>query len=448
MSSQKEQWSSNFGFLMATIASAVGLGSIWKFPYLVGSNGGSAFIIIYTILIILIGILGLSVENSVGRFGGTNVVDSYAKIHPKAKWLGTIALLGAFLVFLIYSVLGGWVLHYLFKLGTFQLQNVATSTYFSSFMQSDEALIWQILFTLATMWIVGQGVAKGIEKYSTVMNILLFALIILVAIRGLSLPNAKAGIDFLLKPDPSAFSNPKIWLTATGQALFSLSLGMGIMVTYGSYVPKQSKILKSSLIVSFSTLIMAILMGFAIFPALFAMGFSPEGGAGLLFIVLPEVFAKMSGGTIFAVAFFVATFFAAITSAVSIIEPIVSYLMHKFNLSRKKATISLTLITLVLNTPIALAHGRFSGWTINGKNLFNTLDFLTDSILLPLNTLIVVILAGWFWKKRGFLTELSNQHSLKLPYPTVLLWIVRILIPLTILIIVGVTFYPIIVSAK
>lgn len=429
MSTNKEEWGSHFGFIMVAIASAVGLGSVWRFPYMVGINGGSAFILIYTILTLSVGILGLAVEISIGRAGGINVVNSYANILVKSKIFGLISLITGFLIFMIYTVLGGWVLHYLVKLLTFQLHEITYENYFHQFIESVQPLYWQFLFIITTMFIVGQGIAKGIEKYSVFMNILLFILILIVAIRAVTLPNAQAGIEFLLKPDFTVLANPHVWLVATGQSLFSLSLGMAIMIAYGCYVPKNSNILQSGFIVSITTIGISILMGFAIFPAVFAMGFNPAEGPGLLFIILPQVFKEMPLGGIFATAFFIATFFAALTSAVSIIEPTISFVMTRLKTTRKKSTVFFSFIVLLFSLPVSLSFGVLKNISIYNLNMFNIINIITDNILLPFNLFLVFILAGWFWKPNKFLDELSNHQNIKLLFPKFLLWMVRIILP-------------------
>jgi neurotransmitter:Na+ symporter, NSS family len=435
MSTKNEQWSSNFGFLMAAIASAVGLGSIWRFPYLVGIYGGSAFIIMYTFVIMIVGILGLAAEIALGRNSGLDAVESFTLLTPKgsvlhyiSKVLGYLGVITGFILMTFYSVIGGWILFYLFKSLSFQLDTLAVD-HFRSFIASDAPIYWQMLFIGCTVFVVGQGVSSGIERYSKWMNILLFSLIIIIALRSVSLSGSSEGIYFLLRPDFKIFLDPSVWLVAVGQALFSLSLGMAIMVTYGSYLPKSANILQSSFVIAISTVFIAVLMGFAIFPAVFAMGFSPDSGPGLLFVVLPQVFNSMPLGGIFAILFFAATLFAALTSAISLIEPVIARLMKVFSWSRKRATSVLTIILLLISLPVAMAHGRTSSITIAELNLFDALDFLTDKILLPFNLVVIFIFVGWVWGKRGFLLELSNQGSLKIPAPKLLLWMIRLALP-------------------
>lgn len=257
----------------------------------------------YTLLVIIVGVLGLAVEISIGRNGGTDAVHSYTAIEPKSKLFSYIGIITGFTVMTFYSLIGGWILHYLYKSITFSLSSLS-SDHFGQFIASDAALYWQLIFIGLTSFVIMKGVSQGIEKYSKSMNILLFILIVAITIRSVTLPNSIEGIMFLINPDFTIFKDRSIWLMAIGQAFFSLSLGMTIMVTYGCYVPKSINIVKSSFVVAISTLFIAILMGFAIFPAVFALGFDPAGGTGLLFNVLPQVFTAMPfGGPIFAILF-------------------------------------------------------------------------------------------------------------------------------------------------
>ncbi|NIZ41224.1 sodium-dependent transporter [Entomospira entomophila] len=429
MASQKDEWSSHFGFLMAAIASAVGLGSIWRFPYLVGSYGGSAFIIMYTLLVIIVGVLGLAVEIAIGRNGGTDAVHSYTAIEPKSKFFSYIGIFTGFIIMTFYSLIGGWILYYLFISITFSLSSLPIN-HFDQFIASDTPLYWQLLFIGLTSFIIMKGVTKGIEKYSKSMNILLFILIVVITVRSVTLPNSIEGIRFLINPDFSIFKDKSVWLMAIGQAFFSLSLGMAIMVTYGCYVPKSINIAKSSFVVALSTLFIAILMGFAIFPAVFAFGFDPASGPGLLFNVLPQVFAKMNvGGPIFAILFFIATFFAAITSTISLIEPVIARTIKVTGFSRIRSTLIVTMVLILVSIPVAFSFGRFQHITIFGNSIFDALDFVTDKILLPFNAIVTFILAGWFWKSNGLINEITNQGSIKIPFQKISIWMIKVVLP-------------------
>ncbi|NIZ19546.1 sodium-dependent transporter [Entomospira culicis] len=425
MSAKEESWSSNFGFMMAMIGSAVGLGSIWRFPYMVAQSGGSAFIFIYVTMMLVVGIIGMAVETALGRNSGVDAVDSYAKIAPKSKILGYIPVLTGFLLATIYTVLGGWALSYFAQSLFFQLGN----NDFEAFRVSQEPLFWQILFLFLTMLILSLGVSKGIEKYSTLMNFLLLGMILIIVFFSLQLEGAMAGVYYLFTPKFEAFKDPTIWLMATGQAFFSLSLGSGAILTYGVYVDKKSPILRSSAITAIASIVMALLMGLAIFPAVFAMGQEPNAGPGLLFVTLPLVFNKMPGGAIFAILFFAATVFAALTSSVSMIEPALRRISNQMNISRTKTTWSLFAILVVLGAPMALAPGLLSSVKILGLNLFDTMNFLIDKIMMPFNGIVTFILAGWLWKKRGIVTELLGEEKSNSAFGTFLLWLVRLIAP-------------------
>lgn len=434
MSSPKEQWQSYFGFLMAVIASAVGLGSIWRFPYVVGSNGGSAFILAYVFLMVFLGIIGMATEIAMGRHSGVDAVDSFIKITGKGKILGYIAISTGFLLISIYSVLGGWVLNYLYQSLIFRVTSLP-SDYFNTFISSLQPVFWQIIFIILCLIIVSSGVSSGIEKYSIHMNILLFIMIIIIAIRSLTLPGAEKGVQFLLQPDFSKLKDSNMWLMAAGQAFFSLSLGSGSMISYGCYLSKKSPILISSAITGLATILIAILMGFAIFPAVFAVGANPTSGAGLLFDVLPLVFARIAGGWLFAILFFTATFFAAITSAISMIEPFIQRIINVKNISRKSATRKVAFFLILVSLPMSLSFGKLSHIQLFHKSIFDNVDFLLDKIMMPLNSVIVLIITGWFWRPKGILSELSNNGTIKLPASFFLLWMIRIIVPTIIIII-------------
>ncbi|NIZ46346.1 sodium-dependent transporter [Entomospira nematocerorum] len=434
MSAKQEQWGSNFGFVMAMIASAVGLGSIWRFPYIVGTNGGSAFIILYIFLIIVVGIIGMSVEVALGRNSGVDAIDAYTKHAPKSKALGYMGILTGFILMSIYSVLGAWVLHYVMQSLLFNLTSLP-SDHFYQFITSYEPSLWQLLFILMSAAIVSAGVSKGIEKYSSLINIILLVLIIIVTIRSVTLPGAMEGIKYLLKPDFAKLIDSNVWLMAIGHAFFSLSLGAGAAITFGCYVKKETNIIKSSAITGFTTLGMALLMGFAIFPAVFAAGAKPDSGPGLLFEVLPHVFANIKGGSIFAILFFIATFLAALTSTFSMIESLIIRIMTVTKAKRTTVTWSLTAILIVISLPMSLSYNLLSGVILFDRNLMGNVEFLIDKILMPLNSIILLIIAGWFWKSKGILQELSNNGSIRLPMQNLMLWAIRVILPLFILII-------------
>jgi neurotransmitter:Na+ symporter, NSS family len=259
-------------------------------------------------------------------------------------------------------------------------------------------------------------------------------MILVVAARALSLPGAMEGVAYLFTLDPKALGNSNIWLMATGQAFFSLSLGSGAAITYGAYVNKSTNILKAGAITGITTIVVALLMGLAIFPAVFAMGHSPDGGPGLLFITLPLVFKQIKGGSIFAIFFFASTFFAAFTSALAMIEPSLRRISNVTGWSRGKTSLLAFVILAVLGIPMSLSFGPLAEVKLFDRTLFDNIDFLIDKILMPFNALVALVLAGWLWKGKGIMKELSNEGSLKLPLHSVIYWLIRVVAPLLILV--------------
>jgi NSS family neurotransmitter:Na+ symporter len=305
---QRENWGSRIGFIMAAAGSAVGLGNIWRFPYLAGENGGSAFILIYLVFVLVIGLSIMISEFAVGRRTELAAVGAFKSINRNWTFAGVLGVLSAFFIMGFYPVVGGWSLAYVLKSFTGLLSNAAgIGDAFGAFIGNPvEPLVWMLIFLAMNLVIVAKGIAGGIEKAGKVLMPTLFVLLVLVAARSLTLPGASAGVDFLFKPDFSKVTGAT-FLAALGQAFFSLSLGMGCMITYGSYLNKSENLPQNALIVSVLDTGVALLAGLAIFPALFAFGMEPAVGAGLVFVVVPQIFAAMGGiGTVFSAIFFVA----------------------------------------------------------------------------------------------------------------------------------------------
>lgn len=395
---QKErgQWASNIGFIMAAAGSAIGLGNLWKFPYLAGTHGGGAFVVVYLLIVLFVGFTIMLGEMSIGRATGLNAIGAYRMLSKKYTWVGVAGVLSGFLILGFYNVVGGWVIKYIvqFVLGGIQADSAA---YFGGFISSAvEPVVYALLFALATALIVWRGISGGIEKASKIMMPALFVLLIIVMIRSVTLPGAEVGLKYYLKPDFSKLT-PAAIVAALGQVFFSLSLGMGCMITYGSYLSKEESLEKDALIVPFMDTSAALLAGFAILPAVFAFGFEPGAGPGLMFITLPSVFAQMPLGAFFGVLFFVLVLFAAITSSISLLEVCCAYVIDEYKWSRTKATWSLSIIIFVLTTLSSLSMGPMSNFLIFGKNFFDLLDFITSNILLPLGGLMMCIFIGYSW---------------------------------------------------
>jgi len=413
---KREQWGSKLGFILAASGSAIGLGNIWKFPYITGENGGAAFIIVYLFAIALVGLPVLLSEFLIGKKAQKDAIGSFKELAPGKPWYiaGYMGLASAFMILSFYGVVAGWALSYTFKAVTGQLAGVAPEqleNYFGGFITSTASpIFWQVIFMVLTILIVVGGIKKGIERWSKILMPILVFLILLVIIRSVTLPGAGAGIEFLLKPDFSKLSAAS-FLIALGHAFFTLSLGMGTMITYGGYLPKGTNLPSAALNVSIADTVIALLAGLAIFPAVFAFGMDAGAGPGLVFITLPAVFQQMPMGSLFATVFFALISIAALTSAISILEVPVAFFKEKFNWSRKKATWIIGGIITVVGVGASLSMGPWSGFTIAGKNFFDQLDWMSANILLPLGGLVIALFVGWGMKLKDALAAADFSEN-------------------------------------
>lgn len=410
MQQQRENWGSRLGFIMAAAGSAVGLGNIWRFPYTAGENGGGAFILIYLAFVFVIGLSVMIAEFSVGRSTNLAAVGAFKKYSSNWTFVGVLGVLSSFFIMGFYPVVGGWALAYIVKSFTGLMNSAeAIPEIFNAFIGNPiEPLAWMLVFLALNVGIVVKGVSGGIEKAGKVLMPLLFGLLVLLSIRSVSLPGAGAGLDFLLKPDFSKVTG-ETYLAALGQAFFSLSLGMGAMVTYGSYLSRSENLPQNAFIVTTLDTLVALLAGLAIFPALFAFGLEPAAGPGLVFVVVPTIFAEMGGlGTIFSALFFIALAVAALTSSVSLLETVTAYFIDQRGMSRKKAVYLMGAAMVVTNILASLSLGVMSGVTIFGAGFFDFFDILTDKIFLAIGGMLVSLFAGWVMKKDVLEKELTN----------------------------------------
>ena len=397
MNNSKPQWSSHISFIIATVGSAVGLGNIWRFPYIMGKNGGAIFLLTYLLLIAFICIVPLICELAIGKIYKTDTMSAINEINPKFKWLGWLCIFTVILIPCFYFVVGGWILNYIWLFCTNNIPQDFTN-YFSSYSaQVFMPCFLTLLFLIITASFPYKGVNKGIEKANNIMMPLFAVMLVFMAIYALTLTGAKEGLEFMFKPDFSQF-NTSMVLTALGQALFTLSIGMGAIITYGSYMKEESNIVKSAYTLIFFDTLIAVIAGIMIFPIVFSFGVTPSAGASLVFIALPEIFAKLPCPELIGLIFFILLFFAAVTSGISILETAISAFINYFNISRQKATVLLSIIVAVISIPATLSFGVLSGFKIADKTIFDALDYVTSNILLPFNTLLICILAGWFVK--------------------------------------------------
>lgn len=399
-----KQWASKMGFIMATAGAAVGLGNLWKFPYLMGKNGGFSFLIAYLFFICILGIPVMMTEMSLGRKTRHDPVQAYSDIHPHARIVGVFGVLAAFIILSYYSVIGGWILKYIVSYAT-TFQAPADFTAFIS--GSTEPIIWHLVFMLGTVVICYCGI-KGIEKVSKFMMPLLFALLLVIIARSVTLPNASVGLKFIFSPEGSDFSISSV-SAALGQVFYSLSLCMGITITYGSYLSEKESIPHSCLTVAGLDTAVAVLAGIAIFPAVFSFGLEPGQGPGLIFGTLPKVFSSLVGGPVFALLFFALIFFAAITSAIALLEVPVSFAIDTLNWERKKATIVIGTLIFLLGIPSALSFGVLGDVMILNYSVFDFIGMVTDNILLPMGGITMCYYIGWKWNPDLLVTEIEKN---------------------------------------
>ncbi|MDR0603924.1 MAG: sodium-dependent transporter [Bacteroidales bacterium] len=437
--SRRDGFGSKFGVFAAVVGSAVGLGNIWRFPYVTGENGGGAFLLIYFISVIIIGIPVVLSEFIIGRRGQGNSYGSFKRLSPKTYWylVGLMGIFAAFIILAFYSTIAGWTLEYIY-LSVKNIFSTTTAgisnpeTVFNEFHTSTVMpVVWQLVSILLTAFIIIGGVQKGIEKYSKILMPLLFLILVILAIKAITLPGSIDGLKFLLYPDFSKI-NSNVVLDALGQAAFSLSIGMGVLITYGSYIKKDNNLLKTALAVSVTDMGIAVLAGIAIFPALFAFGLSPQEGAGLVFIVLPEIFQQMFGGQILSLLFFILLAIAAITSSISLLEVIVAYFSEEFKIKRYIATIIGATISAVLGVFATISFGAWKNVKLFGKTIFDNFDFLATNILLPLGSFFILIFLGWSFDVKQTKDEITNQGKLKSWFFPVFLFIIRFVAPLAI----------------
>ena len=411
----RDNFGSRFGALVAMAGSAVGLGNLWRFPYLVGENGGAAFIIVYVALCFLICLPIFISEFVIGRRSQKNAFAAFRDLSGGSswKWLGVVTVIVPMIVLSYYSVIGGWSVDYLMKSATLSFtSNVDNTQMFNSLVTSTwTPLIAHTVFLLLTAVIVAYGIKGGIERFSKVMMPLLFVIVLAIAVYALTLPGAQKGVDYLFNPDFSKIDGKSV-AAALGQAFFSLSLGFGTVLTYASYVSKKENIMFQSAATAVSDLLFAMIAGVAIMPAVFAFGLSPESGPGLVFETLPRVFGQMPAGGFIAILFFVALLVAAVTSSISMMEVAVSYLVEEKRISRKKACAIIFAICWVVGALCSLSFGPLSHIKIGDGGLFDFFDNLSSNILMTLGSLLTVLFVGWRLKKTDVYDEFTNGGSL------------------------------------
>ncbi len=420
------QWSSRMAFILAATGSAVGLGNIWKFPYITGENGGGAFVLVYLLCVLLIGIPIMMAEVLIGRRGRQSPINTMRTLaheesqHGIWQMIGWSGMIAGFLIISFYSVIAGWALAYVFRTAAGVFAGVTAdgaASIFSGLVSDPERLLaWHTIFMVMTMVVVSRGVRSGLEKAVRILMPLLFLLLLLLVGYAMNSGKFAEGLAFLFTPDFSALSAGAV-LTAMGHAFFTLSLGMGAIMAYGSYLPKSVSIAKTSVVIALMDTAVALLAGMAIFPLVFANGLEPGAGPGLIFQTLPLAFGHMAGGTLFGTLFFLLLTFAAWTSAISIIEPAVAWLVENRRVNRIKAATIIGVAAWLMGIVTIMSFNSwafeftFAGET-KSSGLFDVLDILTANIMLPLGGLAMAMFAGWYMSERSTADELDLGEGL------------------------------------
>lgn len=426
---EREKLSSRLGFILISAGCAIGLGNVWRFPHITGQYGGAAFVLIYLFFLLVLGLPIMTMEFSVGRASRLSVAKSFEKLEPKGtKWhiFGYFAMIANYLLMMFYTTIGGWMLLYFVKMasGEFVGKNPGEIvTIFENMVASPETLIiWMIITVLLGFGICAMGLQKGVEKITKIMMSSLFVIMVVLVIRAVTLPGASEGLKFYLLPDFKKMAEAGVFevvSAAMGQAFFTLSIGIGSMAIFGSYIDKDRALLGESLnILTLDTLV-AILSGLIIFPACFSFGVSADSGPNLVFITLPNIFNSMAGGRIWGTLFFIFMSFAALSTVIAVFENIISFAMDLWNFSRKKAVIINIFLIIILSLPCALGFNVLSGITPlgAGSNIMDLEDFIVSNNLLPLGSLVYLIFCttryGWGWD--NFINEANTGKGLKFP---------------------------------
>ncbi len=412
MSQQRDKFSSKLGFVFAAAGSAVGLGNLWRFPYLAAKYGGGIFILVYLVLAVTLGFTLMITEIAIGRKTGLSAIGAFKKLDKRFGFVGNLGCVVPFIITPYYCVIGGWVIKYLVTFVTNQVGQATKDAFFGDFVSAPvEPLIWFAIYALLTAIVVMIGVQKGIEKVSTILMPVLVVLIIGISIFCVTRPGAMEGVKYYLLPDFSNFSATTI-LAAMGQLFYSMSLAMGIMITYGSYMKKENDLRKSVRQIELFDTAIAFLAGLMIVPSVFAFsGGSEEAlgkGPSLMFVTLPKVFESMNFGTVIGAAFFILVLFAALTSSISLLETMVSILCDKFHWTRKKSTIICAMFVLVVGGIVSLGFGPLSFITIIGLGLLDFFDFISNSVLMPIVATLTCIAIGYFIKPKAIHDEVEE----------------------------------------
>lgn len=434
----QEQWQSRLGFILATVGAAVGLGSIWRFAYVAGENGGAAFLIVYTAMILLIAIPLVIAELAIGRRGAADAVTAFEGATPDGGWrfLGVLGVVAAGAILTYYAVIAGWALRYFahsFGAALWTVEANRHGAYFTTFIADGTAVaFWQGAMMSITAVVVATGVNAGIERLNMWLMPLLGVIVVVLAVYALSLPGSERGVAFLFAPDWSAFARPALYLNALGQAFFSIGIGMAVFVTYGGYLGAGTRIPAAALIIVVIDTLFSIVAGLAVFPAVFAFGGDPAAGPGLAFVTFPQILQQMPAGRIIGPLFFFLLSAAALSSMISLLETCVAYAVHRRSARRIPATVLMTAVIFALGLPSALGHGAVPWLTLPGKPILDLIDQGISNFVLPVSGLLIAILVGWRMERRRALADADLWDD---AVGITWLWLVRILAPVMIAII-------------
>lgn len=436
---ERAVFATKIGAVATTVGSAVGLGNIWRFPYEAGIHGGGAFMICYLIFVFLIGIPLICAEFIMGRGTRSNVFGAYRKLAPGKKWdyLGILGILASLLILSFYAVVAGWTAEFCIASISGNLEFSTAEARHEGFMEltsGSNSILWTIIFLAFNFFILIGGVTKGIERASNILMPIFFLLLIAFCINSFFMPGFKEGINYLFYPDFSKIS-PSVILGALGQAFFSLSLGLGCMMTYASYFNEKNKLGKTATVTALLDTCVAILAGVIIFPAVFSFGLSPEAGPTLVFEVLPHIFFQLPGGMFWSTLFFLLLFLASLTSTVSMSEISISYFCEEKGMTRKQATVVSSLISLFGAMLCALSFGALSDFTIFGLTFFNMFDYLSSNIFLPVGGFFCSIFVGWFVERRFIKNQLTDYGTYKFKLLGILIFFLKWICPTAIFLI-------------
>ena len=434
---QRGQWATALGFIMAAAGAAIGLGNVWKFPYLAAKFGGGTFLFAYVIILIVLGMPILVAEIVLGRRGKLNPVGTYAKLSDGSKWwkfVGFAAVSVNFIVLSYYSVVGGWIVNYMFKYITGGISGDIPG-YFVGFITNPAApLLWHGIFMAATIFIVVRGIAGGIEKASKVMMPALFVLFLILVVRAVTLPGAAEGIKYYLTPDFSKLTGVT-FLMAMGQIFFSLNIGAGCTMTYASYLSEDENIPKMSAVIPVMDSMAAFLAGMIIIPSVFAFGLDPAAGPPLLFITMPHVFTQMPLGTLFGLLFFLLMLFAALTSSISMLEVNVSFLVDHYKRDRLKSAIWAGIIIFLVGIPSSLSQGVFSWFKIGGLDFLSAADFLASYIMMPFGAFMMCIFIARRFGIDEAIKEATNNGKINFGLKNIWAFLIKYVVPVIIILV-------------